>query len=100
MRLFIDECLSPDYAVRVNELGRENIGDFKALLNREEIHPGLIALPQGAKEQVWAHLEAAIAYLVGLGGDPMDHLVNACLEFADGQLVLTPLPPEPAARGL
>ena len=122
MKLFIDECLSPDYAVRLGERGHdavhplhvgrrgqldhsvmatciaedraivtENIGDFKGLLGREEVHPGLIALPHGGKEEVWAFLEAAIAFLVAQGGEPMDHLVNACLEFVGGQAVLTPL---------
>jgi predicted nuclease of predicted toxin-antitoxin system len=123
VKLFIDECLSPDYAIRLGQLGHdavhplhigrrgeldhtvaarciaedraivtENIGDFKELLGREAIHPGLIALPHGAKEEVWALLEMAIAFLEGEGGDPMDHLVNACLEFVDGRVMLTPLP--------
>jgi len=122
VKLFIDECLSPDYATRLNARGHdavhplhvgrrgqldhtvvaiciaedraivtENIGDFKMLLGAEEVHPGLIALPQGGKEQVWTMLETAIAFLEGVGGDPMDNLVNACLAFIDGQPVLTPL---------
>lgn len=129
MKLFIDECLSPDYATRLNERGHdavhplhvgrrgqldhtvvavciaedraivtENIGDFKALLGAEDIHPGLIALPQSGKEQVWRLLEIAIAFLEGLGGDPMDQLVNACLAFVDRQPVLTRLPSADAAK--
>lgn len=124
MRLFIDECLSPDFAlwlardghdaIHPLQVGRrgerddtvrdrciaedrvvvtENIGDFKALLSREPIHPGLIALPQGAKAQSWALLAKAIRFLEAEGGEPMDRMVNACLEFgADGEPVLTPLP--------
>lgn len=69
----------------------ENIGDFTTLLGAQDIHPGLIALPQGGKDQVWRLLETAIAFLEGLGGDPMCHLVNVCLSFSDGQPVLTPL---------
>jgi hypothetical protein len=120
--LFIDECLSPDYAIWLSEGGHdaihplhvgrrgqldhtvlatciaedraivtENVGDFKLLLGREEIHPGLIALPHGGKDEVWALLETAIAFLGCKGGDPMDHLVNACFEFINGQAVLVPL---------
>jgi len=122
VKLFIDECLSPDYATWLNERGHdavhplhvgrrrqldhtvvanciaedrpivtENIGDFTILLGAQDIHPGLIALPQGGKDQVWRLLETAIAFLEGLGGDPTDHLVNACLSFSDRLPALTPL---------
>lgn len=124
VRLFIDECLSPEFALRLAEAGHdaihplhvgrrgeadhtvrdrclaedrvivtENIGDFKALLSREAIHPGLIALPQGSKQQSWALLIKALQFLEGHGGESMDRMVNACLEFdADGEPVLAPLP--------
>ncbi len=124
MRLFIDECLSPEFAIRLSaaghdavhplHLGRrgerddtilkrcmdedrvivtENIGDFRALLKRESLHPGLIALPQAARTRSWELLTEAIQFLESLEGEPMDRMVNACLAFgADGQPILTPLP--------
>ena len=124
MRLFIDECLSPDFAIRLSAAGHdavhplhmgrrgerddtilkrcldedrvivtENIGDFRALLKREALHPGLIALPQASKARSWELLTEAIAFLESQDGDPMDRMVNACLAFdADGKSLLTPLP--------
>lgn len=123
MRLFIDDCLSPTFALQLAELGHdathplhvgrrgqldhtvrdaciaedlvivtENVGDFKALLGKEPIHPGLIAPPQTGRAQGWALVLAALAFLERQGGDPMDSLVNHCLEFeADGQPRLHPL---------
>ena len=80
MRLFIDECLSPQMARQLNASGEhvaehpldfggrgapdhrvlqrciarelvivtENARDFRALVDSEDIHPGLIILPASA----------------------------------------------------
>ena len=42
-----------------------NLKDFKALLRRAEIHPGLIAVPPLLKDETWALVLSALAYLVG-----------------------------------
>jgi hypothetical protein len=122
MRLFIDECLSPNFAIELGRLGHdairplqvgrrgqlyhtvkenciaedrvivtENVGDFKALLGREPIHPGLIALPQTSRARGWALIEAAISFLEAQGGDPMDAIVNHCIEFEGDKPVLRAL---------
>ena len=122
MRFFVDECLSPDFAARLNERGHdaihplhvgrrgqgdhtvvanciaedrvivtENIGDFTALLGREEIHPGLIALPQTGKDRAWRLIEAAITFLERDDGDPMDRLINCCVAFVLDEPILVPL---------
>lgn len=120
MRLFIDECLSPSFAVELARLGHdaihplhvgrrgqldhtvkdlciaedrvivtENIGDFRALLGREPIHPGLIALPQTGRARGWVLIEAALAFLEARSSDPMDTMINHCLDFdADGRPAL------------
>jgi hypothetical protein len=123
MRLFIDECLSPNFAIELARLGHdaihplhvgrrgqldhtvkenciaedrvivtENVGDFKALLGRETIHPGLIALPQTSRARGWSLILAAISFLEEQGGDPMDTMVNHCLDFdSKDQPLLRPL---------
>lgn len=123
MRLFIDECLSPQLALRLNQTGRhdavhplhigrrgepdhrvlalciaedrvivtENGRDFRALVGRLELHPGLIILPSIDREGTWLLLQAAIAFLKSQG-DPMDVMVNHVLDVAtSGEMVLTPL---------
>ena len=124
MRLFIDECLSPQIALdlaahghdaihplhvgRRGELDHtvkdrciaedrvivtENIGDFKALLTRESIHPGLIVLPQRDKAKGLALILAAIQLLASEEADPMNVIVNHCVEFDDAEKpFMIPLP--------
>jgi hypothetical protein len=49
-------------------------------------------LPQTSRAQGWALILAALTFLEQRGGDPMDALVNHCLEFdRDGQPRLHPL---------
>jgi predicted nuclease of predicted toxin-antitoxin system len=122
MRLFIDECLSPNFAIELACLGHdaihplhvgrrgqldhtvkesciaedrvivtENVGDFKALLGREPIHPGLIALPQTSRARGWALIQDAISSLETRSGDPMDAMVNLCIEFEGDKPVLRAL---------
>ncbi len=122
MRLFIDECLSPNFAIELARLGHdaihplhvgrrgqldhtvkeaciaedrvivtENVGDFKALLGREPIHPGLIALPQTSRTHGWSLIVSAIFFLEARGDDPMDAMVNHCIEFEGDKPVLRAL---------
>jgi hypothetical protein len=71
----------------------ENVGDFRGLLGKEPIHPGLIALPQTDKETAWGLILQAIGYLEALGGNPMNHMINHILELDENGLVsLHPLP--------
>ena len=124
MKLFIDECLSPQLATRLNETGRhdaihplhvgrrgepdhrvlgrcvaedrtivtENARDFRRLVGKAEIHPGLIILPSINREGTWRLLNKAIAFLESQG-NPADVIVNQVLEIdASGAFSLKPLP--------
>ena len=115
MRLFIDECLSPSLAIRLNETGThdaihplhvgrrrarddtvlarcidedrvvvtENGRDFRILVERTELHPGLIILPCLDREATWALLQGALAWLADQG-DPADLMVNHVLDLTSG----------------
>lgn len=95
MQLFIDECISPQVAARLNDAGRhaavhprdigrrgdpdhvvlrnavaedriivtENARDFRGLVGREELQPGLLILPCVSRDRCLQLLEAAIAFL-------------------------------------
>ena len=124
MKFFIDECLSPELAIRLNKtrrhdaihplhMGRrgepdhrvlqrcisedrtivtENGRDFRRLIGKTEIHPGLIILPSIDREGTWRLLEKAIAFLESQG-NPADVIVNQVLEIdASGAFSLQPLP--------
>jgi predicted nuclease of predicted toxin-antitoxin system len=124
VKLFIDECLSPQLAIRLNKFGRhdaihplhmgrrgepdyrvlqrcvaedrvvvtENARDFRRLLGKTKIHPGLIILPSIDREGTWRLLQKAIAYLEALG-DPADVTVNHVLEIDEaGAITLQSLP--------
>jgi len=127
VKLFIDECLSPQLAARLNATGRydavhplhvgrrgepdrrvvewciaedriivtENARDFRRLIGRSELHPGLIILPALDREGTWTALQAALAFLEG-PGKPLDMMVNHVLEISrSGGMTLLPLPPYP-----
>jgi len=67
----------------------EDSKDFMALLNGEEIHPGLIILPNIPILKSKALIKLAIEYLWRLAlGDPMDLLVKNW-----GLYTLVTLPP-------
>jgi predicted nuclease of predicted toxin-antitoxin system len=124
LRLFIDECLSPQLAhhlsaggehdaIHPRDMGRlgepdhvvlarclaedrvivtENAIDFRKLVAREEIHPGLILLPSVSRERSLALMQAGLAHLASLG-EPGDVIVNHVLEVSDaGDFGLFPLP--------
>lgn len=72
----------------------ENARDFRALVVRTDIHPGIIILPCLDRVQAKALTKAAIAHLQTLG-DPSDVMVNKVLEAeADGTMLLYDLPEE------
>lgn len=124
VRLFIDECLSPQLARRLNEdgahnaihprdMGRlgepdhvvlarcldedraivtENAVDFRKLVARQDLHPGLVILPSVNRDQSFRFLVEGIAHLASLG-EASDVIVNHVLEIGkDGSLTLSPLP--------
>ena len=112
MRLFIDECLSPLLASRLNateeydaihplDVGRrgeadytilnrclaedrvivsENARDFRKLLGKVELHPGLILVPAIDREGTWRLLLRVIEFLTARG-DPMRLMVNNVAEI-------------------
>lgn len=114
MRFFIDECLSPQLAIRLNSTGQhdavhplhvgrrgapdyrvlawcieedriivsQNARDFRRLIGRTDLHPGLIILPSVGREKTWALLQAAIEFLE-CRGQPMEIIVNHVLEVRD-----------------
>jgi predicted nuclease of predicted toxin-antitoxin system len=124
VKFFIDECLSPSLARRLNALGldafhppdvgrrgepdhvvlqrcieedrilvTENAGDFRRLVGRVEMHPGMIILPAIDKEGAW-HLMQSI--LTGLDGktDPRDFMFSRVVAVAeDGTIRVHRLPP-------
>ena len=80
-------CIDEDFV-----LVTQDARDFRNLVAREEIHPGLIILPNLDRQQSEALLSEAINYLDGRG-DPMDLMVNRVLEIAeDGSLRIDDLP--------
>lgn len=119
MRLFIDECVSPHFAMRLNalpgfdavhplHLGRrgepdhvvlarciaedrvivtENAIDFRGLVGRADIHPGLIILPSVDRETAWSLLTTVIRHLQNLPTSPMDAMVNHVAQIDAGGAV-------------
>lgn len=125
MKLFIDECLSPQLALRLNATGRydaahplhvgrrgepdhrvlerciaedrvivtENARDFRRLIGKIELHPGLIILPAIDREGTWKLLESALAF-IRERGEPMSVMVNRVVEVDEsGVMTISPLPP-------
>jgi len=124
VRLFIDECLSPQLALRLKEEGQhdaihprdmgrlgepdhvvlarcldedraivtENAVDFRKLVARQDVHPGLIILPSVSRERSFSLLVDGLAHLASQG-EPSDVIVNHVLEIGkDGGFALSPLP--------
>jgi len=125
VRLVIDECLSPQLALRLNATGlhdavhplhvgrrgepdhrvlerciaedrvivTENARDFRRLVGKTELHPGLIILPALDREGTWKLLESALAF-IRERGEPMSVMVNHVLEVDEsGVMTILPLPP-------
>lgn len=80
-------CIAGDFV-----LVTQNARDFRNLAGREEIHPGLIILPNLDRPGTETLLRQAIANLSDCG-EPMDLMVNKVLEMAeDGSLRIDDLP--------
>ena len=70
----------------------QNAQDFRGLIGREDIHPGLIILPAADRGGAYRLLLRAIEVL-SAQGEPADVMVDHVLEVAtDGQCVLYQLP--------
>lgn len=83
-----NRCIAEDRVIVT-----ENVGDFRALLAREDIHPGLIAVPQTSRQRGFDLILAAIALLARVEADPMQAIVNGLVSFdAEDRPVLSPLP--------
>jgi predicted nuclease of predicted toxin-antitoxin system len=125
VKLFIDECLSPQLALRLNATGRydavhplhvgrrgepdhrvlqrciaedrvivtENARDFRRLVGKTELHPGLIILPAIDREGTWKLLESALAFIRGRG-EPMSVMVNHVLEVDESGVMTISLLPQ------
>ena len=96
----LGELGKPDYKVLrrcIDEdavLVTQDARDFRILVAREEIHPGLLILPNLDGQQTERLLRQAIEYLDRCG-DPMDVMVNHVLEItAAGSLSIYDLPTE------
>ena len=62
-----------------------NVGDFRALCVRQDLHPGLIALPSVSRERQRELLEAVIGYVEGAAADdtmsPAGFMINRVVEI-------------------
>ena len=80
-------CIDGDFV-----LVTQDARDFRSLVAREEIHPGLIILPNLDRQRTETLLRQAIDHL-DRSGDPVDLMVNRVLEMTeDGSLRLDDLP--------
>lgn len=85
--MVLRRCIDGDFV-----LVTQNARDFRNLVGREKIHPGLIILPNLDRRQTEALLRQAIDYLVRCG-NPVDLMVNRVLEVsANGDLRIDHLP--------
>ena len=83
----LERCIAEDRIIVT-----QNARDFRKLVGRTELHPGLIILPSIDREGTWSLLLAAIANLKERG-DPMDIMLNHVLEVTpSGTIALVPLP--------
>ena len=85
-----DRCIAEDRIIVTH-----NAGDFRKLLGRVEMHPGLIILPESAAEPSIQHMGTALRYVGGRArGDPRKLMVNRIVEVRqDGRIVAAELPP-------
>lgn len=58
-----------------------NADDFRTLLSRETVHPGLITLPNAEREDSWRLLQLALAF-IELQPSPADYMVNRVIEVS------------------
>ena len=70
----LQRCLEQDLTIVT-----ENAVDFRKLIGKVELHPGLIILPNVDRESSWRLLESAMVFLAERG-DPARLMVNHVLE--------------------
>jgi len=117
VKFFVDECLSPALARRLNELGfdafhpldigrrgeldhsvlrrcveedriliTENPDDFRGLIDRIDMHPGLIIFPSINRAGTLQLMEGVLRFL-RQKVDPRDYMFNRVLEVSkDGAI--------------
>jgi hypothetical protein len=69
-----------------------NARDFRRLVGKTEVHPGLIILPAVDREGTWKLLQAALAF-IRERGELMDVMVNQVVEVDEsGNITFSPLP--------
>lgn len=84
-----DRCIAEDRIIVTH-----NAGDFRKLVGRVDLHPGLVILPETAAARSRLHMEAAVAYMAAAADDPQGWMVNRVLEVgADGSIQTELLPP-------
>ncbi len=67
----------------------ENARDFRRLIGKTELHPGLIILPSVDRKGTWVLLQAALEFLE-TRGEPTSIMVNRVLEVREtGELTLS-----------
>ena len=88
----------PDYKVLARCIAEdliivtENARDFRKLVRRAEVHPGLIVLPNVGRRQAEDLLSAVLTYLEQHEA-PMAFMINKVVEVAaDGEFELFTLP--------
>jgi len=86
----VEWCIAEDRTIVT-----ENARDFRRLIGRSELHPGLIVLPAPDREGTWTALRAVLAFLEDRYRS-VDMMVNHVLEIGEsGRMTLNPLPPHP-----
>jgi predicted nuclease of predicted toxin-antitoxin system len=113
VKFFIDECLSPALARRLNDLGfdafhpldvgrrgeldhtvlnrcvdedrilvTENARDFRGLVGRVDMHPGLIILPSISRQGTLRLLDVVLQFLEHQP-NPRDYMFNRVIEMSE-----------------
>jgi hypothetical protein len=83
----LEHCLAED---RVIVTG--NARDFRKLIGKVELHPGLIVLPAIDREGTWQLLQKVIEFLA-TRGDATDIMVNHVVEIdISGLITIAPIP--------
>lgn len=85
-----DRCIAEDRVIVTH-----NIGDFRKLIGRVELHPGLILLNESSRAGSIAQMEQVLDYVAGRSGDdPAGWMVNRVVEvLPDGRIADEMLPP-------
>jgi predicted nuclease of predicted toxin-antitoxin system len=67
----------------------ENAVDFRKLLGKQEIHPGLIIIPSVSRDRSIELVSSALTYLASLG-NPNSIMINQILEIREpGEFVMS-----------